>query len=153
MKTHTHLRRQRGAALVIGLILLMIITLLAVVGMNMSNSELQSATSEQLRLRAFSAAETGSERGLQSLGVVGTTWPSTAVVQVGQDVLGVGNNTTDGTPLARYQNTLQYQGDGPAPNSSIGFRAFHYTVISTGTASRNTVAVHTVGAFIVNKTS
>ena len=53
--------RQRGAALVIGLILLVVITLLAVVGMNIANTELASATSEQLRLRAFNAAETGIE--------------------------------------------------------------------------------------------
>ncbi len=59
--------KQRGAALVIGLILLVVITLLAVVGMNIANTELASATSEQLRLRAFNAAETGLEARLQTL--------------------------------------------------------------------------------------
>ena len=64
--THTQ-SRQRGAALIIGLILLVVITLLAVVGMNIANTELASATSEQLRLRAFNAAETGLETRLQTL--------------------------------------------------------------------------------------
>ena len=45
----------------------MVITLLAVVGMNIANTELASATSEQLRLRAFNAAETGLEARLQTL--------------------------------------------------------------------------------------
>ena len=46
MKRTCSKSRERGAALVIGLILLGIITLLAVVGMNISNAELASATSE-----------------------------------------------------------------------------------------------------------
>jgi type IV pilus assembly protein PilX len=69
---HRH-SKQRGAALVIGLILLVVITLLAVVGMNIANTELASATSEQLRLRAFNAAETGLEARLQTLRTDATT--------------------------------------------------------------------------------
>ena len=65
--------QQRGAALVIGLILLVVITLLAVVGMNIANTELASATSEQVRLRAFNAAETGIEARLQTLRTDATT--------------------------------------------------------------------------------
>ena len=68
--------KQRGAALVIGLILLVVITLLAVVGMNIANVELASATSEQLRLRAFNAAETGLEARLQTLRTDATTDPT-----------------------------------------------------------------------------
>ena len=151
MKTHTHIaRRQRGAALVIGLILLMIITLLAVVGLNMSNSELASATSEQLRLRAFSAAETGIERGLKSLDLAGTASITTPVVLPAVDVVAAGTNAVDGTALARYQNTLQYRGEsGFVMGSSPRFKAFNYTVTTTGTSARNTVAQHTVGAFVV----
>jgi Tfp pilus assembly protein PilX len=69
-----HLRnKQRGAALVVGLILLVVITLLAVVGMNIANTELAGATSEQLRMRAFNAAETGLETRLQTLALDATT--------------------------------------------------------------------------------
>ena len=68
--------KQRGAALVIGLILLVVITLLAVVGMNIANTELASATSEQLRLRAFNAAETGLEATMQTLADVADTDPA-----------------------------------------------------------------------------
>ena len=64
---------QRGAALVMGLILLTVITLLAVVGMNIANTELAGATSDQLRMRAFNAAESGLEMRIQSLQVDRTT--------------------------------------------------------------------------------
>jgi Tfp pilus assembly protein PilX len=155
MKAHTaHARRQRGAALVIGLILLAIITLLAVVGMNISNSELASATSEQLRLRAFHAAEIGIERGLEDIDTVGTPNPASAAATVTQPVRDVFNspvNPSTGTAQDRYQNVLQYRGWSTfTPGNGRNFNAYHYTVVSTGTSARNTVAVDTAGAFIVN---
>jgi type IV pilus assembly protein PilX len=149
---HSHPRKQRGIALVIGLILLVIITLLAVVGMNMSNSELASATSEQLRLRAFQAAETGVEHGLQDVidGTLVGTSSFTPVVEAAVDVPGSPVNPNTGFAQDRYQTTLQYRDSGTfSPNSSAGFEAFHYTVVSTGTSARNAVAQHTQGAFMV----
>lgn len=151
MKTRTFKhRRQRGVALIIGLILLMIITLLAVVGMNISNSELASATSEQLRLRAFAAAETGVERGLQGINTVGTA-SSTPVVGPVTAVRDSPLNPTNGLAQDYYQVTSQYRGEGGfIPLNSRNFKAFHYTVVSTGTSARNAVAVNTAGAFIVS---
>jgi Tfp pilus assembly protein PilX len=150
MKTRTR-NSQRGAALVIGLILLAIITLLAVVGMNMSNSELASATSEQLRLRAFQAAETGVERGLQNLASVGTG-SMTPIVDPAVAVEGSATNPANGAAQDMYQTTRQYRDwSNFVPNmSATKFNAYHYTVISTGTSARNAVAVHTQGAFILN---
>ena len=57
-------RAQRGAALVIGLILLLVLTLLAVSGMNSASLEFVMAGNEQYRANAFSAAEAGIERTL-----------------------------------------------------------------------------------------
>jgi type II secretory pathway component PulJ len=150
MKTRNR-NSQRGAALVIGLILLAIITLLAVVGMNMSNSELASATSEQLRLRAFQAAETGVERGLQNLAAVGTG-SMTPIVDPAVAVEGSATNPANGAAQDMYQTTRQYRDwSNFVPNmSATKFNAYHYTVISTGTSARNAVAVHTQGAFILN---
>lgn len=144
------LRRQRGAALVIGLILLAIITLLAVVGMNISNSELASATSEQLRLRAFQAAETGVERGLQNLASVGTA----SFAPLTDPITAVDNsqvNPSTGVAQDSYQTVRQYRDWSTfIPNNSRVFNAYHYTVISTGTSARNAVAMNTQGAFIMN---
>ena len=49
--------RQRGAALVIGLILLLVLTLLAVTGMNTASTELIMAGNEQYRQNAFSGQQ------------------------------------------------------------------------------------------------
>ena len=142
--------RQRGAALVIGMILMVVITLLAVVGMNISNSELASATSEQLRLRAFQSAETGVERGLQDLGSVGTG-SMTPITDVVTAVENSPINPADNSAQDKYQTVRQYRDWSTfIPNNSRVFNAYHYTVISTGTSARNAVAVHTQGAFIMN---
>src|SRR5256884_2014014 len=54
--------RQRGAALVVALLLLLVITLLAVAGMNAAAVEFVMAGNEQHRQNAFQAAETGIEQ-------------------------------------------------------------------------------------------
>lgn len=142
--------KQRGAALVVGLILLVVITLLAVVGMNIANTELASATSEQLRMRAFNAAETGLEQRLQTLGVDATT-SATPVVA---DAVAVENSPVNANKDATdtYQVTTTYWGEGSMLSRYTAgtFAGFHYSIQSTGDAPRGAVAVHTVGAFIVN---
>ena len=59
-------RGQRGAALVIGLLLLLILTILAVSGMTTATLELQMAGNTQYKERAFQAAETGIEQALST---------------------------------------------------------------------------------------
>ncbi len=53
---YRRLPRQRGAALVVGLILLVIVTLLAIGGMNTAALELIMSGNEQYRQKAFEAA-------------------------------------------------------------------------------------------------
>lgn len=143
-------RNQRGAALVIGLILLVIITLLAVVGMNISNSELASATSEQVRLRAFQAAETGVERGLIDLKTVSTV----SMAPITDPVTPVENspiNPATGLPQDAYQTVRQFRGwSTVSANNSGSINAYHFTVVSTGSSARNAAAQNTQGAFILN---
>ena len=50
---------QQGAALVVGLILLVVVTVLAVSGMNTATTELAIARNDQNFENAFQAAETG----------------------------------------------------------------------------------------------
>jgi len=143
-------KRQRGAALVIGLILLVVITLLAVVGMNIANTELASATSEQLRLRAFNAAETGIEARLQTL----RTDASTSTVPDERAAEGVENSPTigDDEPTDTFATVTVYRGEGSMLSrySAGTFVGFHYSVESTGRSMRNAESVHTAGAFIIN---
>ena len=56
--------RQQGAALVVGLILLVVISVLAISGMNTATTELAMARNDQNYENAFQAAETGLEQAL-----------------------------------------------------------------------------------------
>lgn len=143
--------RQRGAALVMGLILLVVITLLAVVGMNIANTELAGATSDQLRMRAFNAAETGLEARIQSLWLDRTTDP-TPDVRAAAAVENSPINTATDAAADTYETTTVYRGEGNMISrfSSGTFVGFHYSIESTGRSSRNAQAVHTVGAFVTN---
>ena len=60
----TNFRKQSGAALVIGLLLLVVITVLAVSGMSTATTELAMARNDQSYENAFQAAETGLEEVL-----------------------------------------------------------------------------------------
>ena len=55
---------QNGAALVVGLILMVVITVLAISGMNTATTELAMARNDQNYENAFQAAETGLETAL-----------------------------------------------------------------------------------------
>ena len=57
-------KRQQGAALIISLMLLVVITILAVSGMNTATTELAMARNDQTYENAFQAAETGLENAL-----------------------------------------------------------------------------------------
>ena len=62
--TRTHPNKQQGAALVVGLMLLVVITVLAISGMNTATTELAMARNDQAYENAFQAAETGLETAL-----------------------------------------------------------------------------------------
>ena len=147
--THRNLR-QRGAALVIGLILLAIITLLAVVGMNMSNSELQSASSEQLRLRAFQAAETGIEYGMISMFDVSAK-PGASATSGLKDVPDSPTDA-DNKAIDKYSTTVAYRGEGVPEGYGSNFTGFHYSISVEGTSARGAKAQHEQGAYVVNAT-
>ena len=59
-------RRERGAALVVSLLLLSILTLLAISGLTAASLELRMAGNEQYLERAFQAADAGIERAIRA---------------------------------------------------------------------------------------
>lgn len=61
MKTNQLHQKQQGAALIVGLVLLVVITVLAISGMNTATTELAMARNDQNYEFAFQAAETGLE--------------------------------------------------------------------------------------------
>src|SRR5947209_10387240 len=137
---HTPASRQRGAALVIGLLLLLVLTILAVSGMNSASLEFVMAGNEQYRANAFSAAETGIERTPDN----GTFNPA-IVTQ---------NQAGAGTATDNWATTTTTQlGGNPLPalwgNSWNSFATYHFEIASTGTSSRNASAVNTQGVAII----
>ena len=117
-------QRQSGAALIISLILLMVLTVLAISTMRTASLELLMAGNAQYRESAFRLAQSGID----------------AVVQRGDP--GVLNNCT--APAAepivslpdlggRYATTICYRGESITPGNSFPrIPTFNYEVSSTG---------------------
>lgn len=148
MTLKNHHKRQHGAALIIGMILLAIITLLAVVGMNISNSELAAANSEQLRTRAFNASESGIESGTGEMMEIETSTVNQTTDVVGAAVAIEGAPDTD-----TFELRSRYRGDSQLTDTfGKGYTSFHFSTISRGTSARNTVVDHVQGAYMINST-
>lgn len=141
MNTGTYKRPgERGAALVVGLILLLIITLLAVSGMSTASSELLMAGNEQFRQQAFQASSTGIERTLPTLANMPQTLDPIST-----------DGTAPGSSTDTYKITSQYLGDDlNLPGFSAGkFVGFHYSIISDGKSTRGAQTRQTQGAFVI----
>jgi type IV pilus assembly protein PilX len=146
MRSRIH-RRERGAALVVGMILLLVLTLLAVSGMNTASTELIMAGNQQFQENAFQAAEMGIQQGM----LRGDFNPGTAneILDVSTDVPGTPADTDE------YSTNIT---PWPAVNSPMpamwgnrwnSFSSFHFEIASTGTSVRNARTVHTQGMFII----
>jgi type IV pilus assembly protein PilX len=137
--------KQRGAALVIGLLLLVILTLLAISGMNSASTELVMAGNEQYRQKAFNASSAGIEQALVDL------------EKVKQDKLTP--TTTDKTSISggdaedAYVTSSQYKDaeENVAGFTAGRFAAYHYEITATGTAVRQATSVQTQGAYLIQR--
>jgi hypothetical protein len=118
--------------------------------MNISNSELASATSEQLRMRAFQAAESGVESGLADVFTVGTAVGAEKTVGP-VAVPGSSTNTASGAAVDTTEIVSAYRGESSLVDGyGNNFVSFHYDVDSIGRSARNAVAEHIQGAYVVN---
>jgi type IV pilus assembly protein PilX len=136
-------RKQRGAALVVGLLLLLVITLLAVAGMNSSASEFIMAGNEQYRQNAFQAAETGVEQTI----VNGTFIPGASPPP--QNNVPAAGSATD-----TYSTALTSDlGGAPQPAlwgySANTFVTYDFTLTSTGASVRNARTTHVQGIAVL----
>ena len=144
-------KRQQGAVLIVGLLLLVVITILAVSGMNTATTELAMARNDQTYENAFQAAETGIENALA------------------QDVFNAGGVPTPiPIPQTTYEKVtveIQYEDSTLVPDqafslgSGTGIAAYHFNatseaeyIISLGN-DRNARAVHTQAFYIVGPDS
>lgn len=137
-----NLQHQQGAVLIVGLLLLVVITVLAVSGMNTATTELAMARNDQTYENAFQAAEKGLETALAQ-GVFVTTAPVivTPPVEV-HEVVSV---------------TIQFEDSTLVPDKAFslgagsGVSAYHFIATSQGeyrqdpgnVTDRDATAVHT----------
>lgn len=148
-------QQQQGAALVVGLILLVVITVLAISGMNTATTELAMARNDQNYENAFQAAETG----LESLLAQGSFDP-VAGATLSQTFGGQGGA---GTSQEEVTATLTYEDWSIVPDkafslgSGSGVAAHHFLATSNAasrraagsTTDRDSTAVHTQAFYVV----
>ena len=132
-------RTQQGAALIVGMVLLVVLTLLAISGMNTATTELLMAGNEKYQENAFQAAETGIERTMATAAFNPAAMPPPDPPQVD---LGDGSD---------YEAIVVPRGSSPPPPGySIGtFGAEHFEIQSTGNSLRNATSSHVQGLFLV----
>ena len=152
MQNHANFRNQQGAALVVGLILLMVVTILAISGMKTATTELAMARNDQNFENAFQAAETGLEQALAQ-GLFNTT-ASTTITQ----------------PLTANESvtaTIDFEDSSPVPDKAFSLgagskiAAWHFVATSEAVSARSpgtptdrdSKATHTQAFYIVGPES
>jgi type IV pilus assembly protein PilX len=141
-------KHQQGAALVVGLLLLVVITVLAVTGMNTATTQLAVARNEQNYENAFQAAETGLEQALN---------------QNAYDTNGVATVTKTITTNETVTANIQFERATIVPDAAFslgsgsGIAAYHFIATATaeskrdpsGTTDRDSTATHTQAFYVV----
>ena len=147
-----HRNKQRGAVLVISLLLLVVITTLAISGMNTATTGLAMARNDQNYEYAFQAAETGLE---------------TAIAQGGFDTLGetdLGQNIINANDevetIIRFEDSTLVPDRAFSLGVGSGVAAYHFlaTAVATskraaGGTDRDSSAIHTQAFYVVGPES
>jgi hypothetical protein len=135
--------RERGAALVIALLLLVILTILALSGINTATTELAMAGNEQYRRNAAQAATAGIEQAITRLGSVPTSTGAAPTV--------VGPTLLPESESDRFSTSTRFIGDelGLPQSSADKFIGLHYQIDSTGTSLRNASDAQSQGVMVV----
>lgn len=135
---------QRGAALSIGLILLVVLTLLAFTGMNAATTELFMAGNEQYRKSASQAAAAGVEMAVADLRNVPTV--------LGAAPRELSDEVREGYDRDTYRTSTEYIGDETGlPQSSVDkFVGMHYEITSAGASARGAQDTQVQGVFVIS---
>lgn len=151
LPTNRARRRERGAALVIGLILLLVLTVLAVATMNMSTSDLRMVANRQFQENAFQAADRGVEVAMlrQNLPTTGE-----AIVEEETEV--------PDSPSDTYEYQINFDPENGVTNvpsggyslgTGSGFAAYHFDVESRGSSARGAEVIHEQSFYIIGPSS
>ena len=145
-------RSQQGAALVVGLILLVVITVLAVSGMNTATTELAMARNDQNYENAFQAAETGLEAALAT-----GQFNTLATTTVTQDI----NYHDSVAAVITFEDSTMVPDKAFSLGVGSGIAAYHFIASSTAQSQRDpgtptdrdSSATHTQAFYIVGPES
>ncbi len=150
MKMMNMKRNQNGAALIVGLLLLVVITVLAVSGMNTATTELAMARNDQNSEFAFQAAETGIEAALGQPSF--ETEVNTVITQT------INSHDTVQAVITFERETIVTDRAFSLGVGS-GISAFHFNTISqaeskrvaggSSDTDRDTAAMHTQSFYVV----
>ena len=136
-------QRQSGAALVVGLLLLLVLTVLAISGTNTSTLSLIVAGNAQYSQNAFQAAESGIERS-----IAGNEFNPDPTLE--PERMEGGQERTSFVATTRSQ--LNGDPRPPLPGSSQAkFSTFHFEIESTATAERDAKATNVQGIGVIAK--
>ena len=136
-------RRQKGAALLIGLVFLTVLTVLGISGMNTATVELAQAGNAQSHQQAFQAAETGIEMSLshRRYNTLGSAVISAVPVDVGTSEVEASSSFVETTPVPDQAFSMGVQ------NGSV--MAYHFDVVSTGRGPGNAVSTLNQSFYVV----
>lgn len=130
---------QRGATLIVGLVLLLVLTVVGVSGMNMATMEINMAANTQFQQDAFQMTENGVDTVL-------------ATRDYSTDTARTLELTGDPDYDRRAVTTYRMNTDVPdAAFSSDEVEAFHFDVRSVGRGPRNAQSEHTQSFYVVGR--
>jgi type IV pilus assembly protein PilX len=143
--------KQDGAALIVGLILMVVITVLAISGMNTATTELAMARNDQSYENAFQAAETGLETALAQ-----GRFNTLVNVNLVQTV-----NTYDSvTAIINFEDTTLVPDRAFSMGVGSGIAAYHFNAVATAESKfdaagtdRDASAIHTQAFYVVGPES
>jgi len=134
--------RERGAALLVGLVLLLVMTMLGVSAMSTAALELAMAGNAQAQEEAFQAAETGIDMAI-SQGVFSTAEPIEISETLADSV------TTEVVTTFVQATSVPDAAFSMGVGMSGSVQAFHFEIVATGTGPRNARSTHHQGFYVL----
>lgn len=140
-----HRRQQSGAALIVSLILLMVLTVLAISTMRTASLELLMAGNAQYRENAFRLAQSGIDAVVRASEPVGAGNCPAAVADPAVAITELGG---------RYVTEVCYRGQSITPGNSFPrIPTFNYEVTSTGTTDQRDARARLVQGYALTGAS
>lgn len=151
MNPYTTLHRQQGAALVVSLILLLVVTVLAISGMTTATTELAMARNDQVTENAFQAAENGLENALAQNDFTAIAGSPTVI-----DWAPINSNDSVKAEIA-YEDSTLVPDRAFSLGVGSGIAAYHFIATATAKSERtpgtptdrDSSAVHSQAFYIV----